>query len=132
MFAKGRYLEATSVYRKADHAASDLAHPLFRQGFAYIAAGRYDRATEAFREGFARDPNYLDSSFRLGDLYGADESAKQQHQERLAQAALDADQDADLMFLVGLSLHFDGTPDRAEPFFRRAAQLAAVAGSTTK
>ncbi len=44
--------------------------------------------------------------------------------DRLAAAMGLSAQDADLAFLMGVFLHFDGQVERARPFFQRAAQLA--------
>ena len=131
LFARGRYLEAMSVYRRAAESARDVAQPWFRLGFAYLAAGRYERSSESFREGLQRDPGYFESGFRLAQLYGGEEAAKESHVEALAQAALDDDANPDLAYLVGVFLHFDGQAERAVPFFDRAEKLAADPQAST-
>lgn len=124
LFARGRYLEAMSVYQRASKTAPDMAQPLFRQGFAYIAAQRYDRAAEVIRQGTELEPEYASAGFRLQQLYGYDAPAKERHIEALAEATLNDPENAAYTHLVGVFLHFDGKAERAAPFFARAAKLA--------
>jgi hypothetical protein len=129
LFARRRYLEANSVYQKAAGLAADSAEPWFRQGFSYLAAGRYERAAQAIQRGIALEPEYAHSGFRLSRLYAGDSSAFDKHLETLAQAALDAPNNPDLVYLVGVALHCDGEPERAAPFFAKAAELSDVDAS---
>ena len=59
------------------------------------------------------------SDFELKALYGEDSDEKKEaHREALA-AALEASPDnADLLFLLGLHLYFDGQTERAAKFFQ--------------
>ncbi|MFO0818742.1 MAG: tetratricopeptide repeat protein [Pirellulales bacterium] len=129
LFARGRYLEANSVYQKAAGVAADSAEPWFRQGFSYLAAGRYERAAQAIQRGIALEPEYAHSGFRLSRLYAGDSSAFDKHLETLAQAALDAPNNPDLVYLVGVALHCDGEPERAAPFFAKVAELSGADAS---
>jgi len=123
-FADQRYVDALDRYRKAAQAAPQLADAYFRQGLVHAALGRYPSAMKAIRRGLALEPKWPRSGFRLEELYGDDDAAKDAHLEALAQAAEENPHDADLLFLVGVYLQFDGQAERATPFFQRAAQLA--------
>lgn len=130
LFMRGRYLEAASVYQRAEQAAPDLAEPLVRQSFAYVAAERYERAAETLRRGIELEPDYVRGGFRLRQLYGIDTPTKGRHVEQLAAAALDHPDEPTHLFLVGAFLHFDGQPDRAARFFARAKELAGPEATT--
>jgi len=125
-FAAQRYVDANDRYRKATQTAPQLAAGHFRQSFALAALGRYDLAVAAVKRGLELDPAWPQSDFRLAELYDGNQMAKTAHLDQLAKAAEDKPLEADLLFLVGVHLWFDGQQARAKPFFRRAAQLAAA------
>ncbi|MFM7072177.1 MAG: tetratricopeptide repeat protein [Planctomycetota bacterium] len=117
LFARGRYLEAMSVYQRAASSTPDSAQPLIRQGLAYLAANRYERAAETIRRGLRLEPDYATSGFRLNHLYAGDLGAKNKHLEALAEAAKADPGNADLPLLAAIFLHYDGQTDRAASFF---------------
>jgi tetratricopeptide (TPR) repeat protein len=123
-FSEQQYHAAAQRYREAAVAAPDVADAFFRQGFAYIASNRFDLAAKSFRRGLELDPLWVNSSFRLDDIYGRNQLAKGSHVEGLARAAL-TDRSADNLFLVGLLLHFDGQAERAKKFFTHAEKRTA-------
>jgi len=123
-FRAGRYSLAYERYRGASQAAPRLGEIYFRQGFALAALGRYDAAAREFKRGLELDPNWPRSGFRLADLYRDKTKAKTAHMEAMAKAADTKFETSDLLFVIGLYLHFDGQTERAKPFFQRAAQLA--------
>lgn len=123
-FRAGRYAMAYDRYRNAVEAAPRLADAYFRQGFALTALGRYDAAAREFKRGLEIDPDWPRSDFRLTDLYGEKSKAKTAHLDAMAKAAEAKSGNADLLFLIGVYLHFDGQTERARPFFQRAAELA--------
>jgi tetratricopeptide (TPR) repeat protein len=123
-FAKGKYAEANDRYRKAAQAAPQSPDALFRQAFALAATGRYDLAVRAIKRGLALDETWPRSGFSLDDLYQGNAAAKETHLDSLAAAAQKRPNDANLLFLIGVYLYFDGQAERAAPFFRLAAQLA--------
>ena len=123
-FTNEKYGEAYQRYRKAAEVMPELAEAYFRQGFALIGAGRYDLAAKVIKRGLALDPGWPKSGFRLNELYGGNQGAKAAHLEALAAAAEKSPDNADLLFLLGVCLFFDGARDRAAPFFERAVQLA--------
>jgi len=123
-FAKQEYSDAVDRYRSASRSAPQLADAWFRQGFAFIALGRYESAANSFRRGLKLDPGWVQTKFRLSELYGPDEGAKNAHRDALAQAAENNPNDADLLFLLGVHLYCDGQKERAAPFFERAKELS--------
>lgn len=123
-FRAQKYRDAYSRYRKAIAAAPQLADGHFRYAFALVALGRYEDAAEELKRGLALDPNWPQSGFRLGDLYGDNQVAKNAHLESIAQAAEADRQNGDLLLLVGAYLFFDGHRDRAAPILQHAAELA--------
>ncbi|MHC4176388.1 MAG: tetratricopeptide repeat protein [Planctomycetota bacterium] len=122
-FADQKYTDALQRYRKALQAAPQLAEGYFRQGYALAAMARYELAAKALKRGLALDPAWPTSGFHNDELYGRDQAAKNVQMDALAKAADGQPHDADLMFLLGVYLHFDGQPARAAVFFGRAAQL---------
>ncbi len=123
-FAEQSFGDANMRYRKAAEVAPSLADPLFRQAFALAALGRYDAAVTAVKRGLKLNPDWPRSDFDLKELYGEDVLAKDARLDALATAAEKKPNDSNLLFLVGLHLHFDGQAPRAEKFFRLALQLA--------
>jgi hypothetical protein len=128
-FIARRFAQALSRYREAAAAARDLGEAQFRQGFALIAMGRYADAAKALRRGLALDPDWAESEFRLNDLYGANKQAKAEHLDALRKAIAAHPHDADLLFLLGVCLYFDGQFDAAAVPLRRAANVLGPVGA---
>lgn len=124
-FGNQKYADAYQRYKRAAEAAPNLGAAYFRQGYALVALGNYEQAAKVLKRGLELDPEWPNSDFRNDELYGSNQAAKTAQLDALAQAATDNPNDADLLFLVGVFLHFDGQRDRAAPFFQRAARLAA-------
>ena len=122
-FGNQQYADANERYQKAAGIAPQLADAWFRQAFALVAMGRHELAVRAIKRGLELEPNWATSDFRLGELFGGNGPAKTAHVETLAKASDKNPNDADLLFLLGVHLHFDGKPQRAVPFFQRAKQL---------
>ncbi len=127
LFREQKHHEALQRYKSAAQAAPDVADVYFRQGFALIATNRFTLAAEAFRRGLALEPDWPSSDFRLKDLYNGAELARKAHQDALASAALADPNNADLMFVLGVFLHFDDQQERAKKFIVRAKELGADA-----
>jgi tetratricopeptide (TPR) repeat protein len=123
-FAEQEFADANARYRKASQSAPQLADVWFRQGFALSAMGRYDQAVAAMKRGMKISPNWAKSGFRLEELYGADKTVRNDCLEVLAKAAEDRPNNANVLFLVGVHLHFFGQPARAQKFFNRAKELS--------
>jgi tetratricopeptide (TPR) repeat protein len=125
MFRRQRYHEALQQYKTASRIAPDVAAWFFRQGHGLTAVKQYDLAAEAFKRGLALDPSEAASTLKLDTLYHDARLAKHSHLDTLAATALDRPDDANLMFVLAVFLHFDGQTDRAQKFFERAAALSA-------
>ncbi len=123
-FGSQAYQDAYLRYRKAARAAPQSAEAYFRQCWALMGMGRPDLAARAVRRGLDLDPGWPDSRFNVDELYGDNQMAKRAHADALAKAAEEDPKDSDLLFMLGVRLHFDGEPDRAAIFFKRAKQLA--------
>jgi tetratricopeptide (TPR) repeat protein len=123
LFLEQRFHEALQRYKSAIEAAPDLSEAYVREGFALMAVNQYRLATKAFKIALELDPEIVKSRFRLDDLYGDNRLAKNSHVELLAREAIANPADADLLFLVGMSLYTDGEVDRARRFFAKAAEL---------
>jgi hypothetical protein len=124
-FEQQKYHAAFTRYQTAIEIAPDVAESYFRQAFALVALGRYEKAATAFRRGLQIRSDWRGTPFRLDDLYGGAAVAKTQHVETLARAVDANPFDADLLLVLGMMLFFDGQQDRALVFFGRAAQLGA-------
>jgi tetratricopeptide (TPR) repeat protein len=123
-FRKQRFHEALQQYKTAARIAPDVADYYLRQGHALVATKRYDLAAEAFKRGLAIDPAVAMSALRLDTLYHDSRLAKHSHLDMLAATALGSPDDADLLFVLGVFLHFDGQADRARKFLERSAALS--------
>ncbi|MBN1854560.1 MAG: tetratricopeptide repeat protein [Pirellulales bacterium] len=121
-FRSGKYPLAIQRYRNAVAAEPTFADSWFRRGLAELGLARYRDAIASFERGLRFDPNWPASQFRLTDIY-PDAEAIAAHREALAAAALADPDESGLLFLLGLHLHFDGQPKRAEPFFQKIITL---------
>jgi hypothetical protein len=122
-FGKQKYLAALDRYKTAITSAPDMAESYFRQGFALVALGQYEKAADAFRRGLRIRSNWNGSPFRLDHLYRDAPLAKTQHVENLAKAVEANPFDADLLLVLGMESFFDGHSDRAGVFFSGSARL---------
>lgn len=123
-FAEGQYHAALQRYKDAAIAAPLWGEVYFRQGHALTVLGRYDQAATAYRRGMRNQPDWPQSDFNLLELFGGNRAALLASRERLAEAAADAPDDADMLFLLGVQIYFSGERERAQPFFREALELA--------
>lgn len=124
LFRRQKFHSALQQYKAATRFAPDLADGYFRQGHALVATSNFELAAQAFKRGLKTDAKFAKSDFLLTEIYGDAKMAKTAHLETLATAALDRDGDSDLMFLLGVFLHYDGESKRAVKFFQRASDLA--------
>ena len=122
-FREQKFLHAYQLYQSAVANSPDLSEAYFRRGFALAEMKRYEQAAAAWKQGIHLNPQWHKSTFSLDDLYGDNRLAKQSHLELLA-SSLEKDPDnADLIFILGVSLYFDGQHDRSRPFLQRTTQL---------
>jgi Tfp pilus assembly protein PilF len=123
-FAKQKFSDALQRYKTAEQTAPGVADGFFREGYALLAMGRYESAAKAWKRGLQLDPDWAASGFRIDQLYGENQTAKRAHIDALAKAADAAPGNGEMLFLLGVLLHFDGQEQRAMPFFRSALRLA--------
>ena len=124
-FKAHRYNEAHARYRKAETFAPDLAEVFARQAWTMLAMRNHARAAFAFRRALALDPLFANSGFQLDELYAEHQVLKKDMLEDLAAAAVETRDNPDLLFLIGVTLYFDGQQNRSRPFFERARELSA-------
>ena len=75
--------------------------------------------------GLNLDPTWPRSGgFELDDLFADDQPAKNVYLDALVDAAIEKPNDADLSFMAGVHLFFDGRTEEAGEFFERAKRLA--------
>ncbi len=122
-FRDQQYRRAAAKYRDAIAKAPDYAASHFRAGHAYIATGDYELAVTYFAMAFELSRTIDRPGFSLADLYRGNELAKDQQLEALADAVLRQPNDGGLLFLTGLTQHYDGHPLQARDYFRRAAAM---------
>jgi len=122
LFAKQQFHVAAQRYKSAIAAAPGVGAAHFRRAIALIATNRYDLAAPAAKQGALVDPGFVQSSFRLDQMYKSSRLAKESHLDALS-AYANAVYNSDNLFLVGMFLHFDGQSTRAQTLLQRAAQL---------
>lgn len=123
LFRQGRIADALAQYELASEAASDWGEPAVRRALAQVALQEFAVASKTLRTALRLDPRVVRGEFRLDALYHERPTDKEAHLEALATAALDRSGDAELVFLVGAWLHWDGQNDRAETIFAHAVHL---------
>lgn len=122
-FIAQQYRKAAAKYREAITKAPDYPPGHLRAGHAYVATGDYELAVTYFAMGFELSRTIERPGFTLTDLYHGNQLAKEQHQESLADAILRQPEDGGLLFLAGVTQHYDGRPLQARDYFRRAAEM---------
>jgi len=132
LFQKHQWNSALQKYKQAVQLAPDVAECSWRQGHALIAVNQFGQAADAFRRAMLLSDDASRGGFRLVTLYGDSEAAKNAHLEALAAEALRSTINSDPYFLIGVMLHYDGQPERAQKFFARAAALSAEDGRLVK
>jgi tetratricopeptide (TPR) repeat protein len=130
LFHQQKHHEALQRYKSATAAAPDMPETWLRQGFALAATGRYDLAAKAFLRASAIEPEVLDTRLKLDDLYRDATAAKTAHYDAVARTALAEPDRFDLLYILGMMLHFDGQPERAVSFFSAAKELQSTAASS--
>lgn len=122
-FVAQQYRRAAAKYRDAIAKAPDYPPAHLRAGHAYIATGDYELAVTYLAMGFELSKTIERPDFSLTDLYRGNNVAKDQHFEALADAVLRQPEDGGLLFLTGITQHYDGHPLQARDYFRRAAAI---------
>jgi tetratricopeptide (TPR) repeat protein len=121
-FQRGSYLMAAQKFELAQAIPNGSA--LFLAGQAYLAAGQFDRAVAAIKEGLERNPSWPTAEVDLQKLYpNRDELFAQMGS--LARELKDRPNDPDLLFLLGFELFGAGEQEKARTLLDRAARLSA-------
>lgn len=121
-FRAGDFFAAQTDYRTAIRSSPDLAEPHLHYGMAMIACGRFEDAAMEFKKAIDYDPSLVESDFQWQDLYD-DPAVMDEHFDKLAEFALVRKNDPEILFVIGVCLHFRGEPERAAPFLERVAEL---------
>ncbi len=119
-FAAQRFADAYRRYKRAAEVAPRLADAWFRQGFALVALGNFEQAARVWKKGMKIAPEWPLQPLRLDDLYGENPQAKTGHFDAVIGAAIHAPDDADLLFVAGVMLYFDGQKGQARAFFEES------------
>jgi hypothetical protein len=122
-FVAQQFRRAAAKYREAIAKAPDYPPGHLRAGHAYIATGDYELAVTYLAMGFELARTIERPDFSITDLYRGNNLAKDQHLEALADAVLRQPGDGGLLFLTGITQHYDGHPLQARDYFRRAAEI---------
>lgn len=123
-FSLQKLSSALEKYKRAARLAPDLGESRMRLGFTYLALRKFKPAFAALRRGLELESDWPRQGFRLRVLYGPSKLADAAHLDALAKAALDAPQDATLLFLLGVRLYADGQRKRSTRFFEQANLLS--------
>lgn len=124
LFLAQDYGQARLRYKQAGSVAPTLGAAFFRQAYTLIALGNYSEAAKLIKRGLKVDPSWPESGFTNDQIYGDNRMAKMAHIDALAAATVNEPHNADLLFLIGVHLFFEGEPERAKTFFERAGRLA--------
>jgi|GEM_PF-1426126 len=124
LFLKHNWHSALQKYKLAGQLAPDVAECFWRQGHALVAVNQFGQAADAFRRALLLNEDTGRGGFRLSTLYADSEAAKNSHLEALAAEALRSTISSDAYFLIGITLHYHGEPERAQKFLTRAAELS--------
>ncbi len=124
LFLAQDYGQARLRYKQAGSVAPTLGTAFFRQAYTLIALGNYSEAAKLIKRGLKVDPSWPESGFTNDQIYGDNRMAKMAHIDALAAATVNEPHNADLLFLIGVHLFFEGQPERAKTFFERSGRLA--------
>ncbi len=124
LFLAQDYGQARLRYKQAGSVAPTLGAAFFRQAYTLIALGNYSEAAKLIKRGLKVDPSWPESGFTNDQIYGDNRMAKMAHIDALAAATVNEPHNADLLFLIGVHLFFEGEPERAKTFFERSGRLA--------
>src|SRR5262249_14221680 len=124
-FRKQNYIQAFARYKNAATEAPDLATPHFRMALPLTAQRRFETAIAEIKSGLARDRSWAVTGESLDDLFGEDNQLAKSSLIHVVADWSRADiRDSERLFLLGVLLHFNDEPDRANTVLTTAAKLA--------
>ena len=123
MFAAQRYGVASAKYKDAMAKAADYPKSHFRLAHGDIASGNYDLALTRFLMALELAGSAERVNFSLEQLYQGDKFAKQTHIDRLQDAILREPGSGGLVFLMGLTLHYDQHPLEARVWLNKSQTM---------
>lgn len=119
-FADGQYGRALEMFRRAVEITPNEPSAHFLVSQAHFARGKYREAVAAIAVGLELRPDWSEARFMPRELYWKKPAAFDDHLAALRQAATAFPDDADLLFLLGHQLWFDGHRDEAKVFIQKA------------
>jgi Tfp pilus assembly protein PilF len=127
-FTSGQYGRALELFRRAAEIMPNEGSVHFLISQAEFALGKYREAVAAITAGMTVRPDWPDARFVARDLYWKSPELFDDHLKALRQSVAAFPDDADLLFLLGHQLWFDGKPDEARPLLQKA--VARTKGQT--
>ena len=119
-FADLEYGRAAERFRQAAVLAPTQPLPHFLLAETLFALGKYHAAVDAIDAGVKLQPDWPDAPFHPLELYGPHAADYADHLGALHGALTHWPNDADLLFLDGYLLWFDGHKDEARARFQKA------------
>jgi hypothetical protein len=122
-FADGQYGRALELFRKAADItpAEPSVHYLISQ--AYFSLGKYREAVSAIAMGMALRADWHEARFNSRDLYWKKPELFDDHLKALRDAVAAFPNDAELLFMLGHQLWFDGKHEDAKAIILKARTL---------
>jgi len=126
-FSDGQYGRALEFFRKAADItpAEPSVHFVISQ--AYFALGKYRESVAAIGMGIALRADWHEARFNSRDLYWKKPELFDDHLKALRDAVAAFPADAEVLFLLGHQLWFDGKHAEAKPLILKARALGAGA-----
>ena len=119
---QGNSDKAMRFSRTAVSTAPELAEAHLRFALALNAIGSFDKAADELKLAVDYKPALANGGFELSECYGNRTEEKQQELDRLANAALESPESAQLKFAIGVLLRMDGQTERGTSILQQVAK----------
>lgn len=124
-FGKQKYLDAYGHYKQAVAATPTRPEARFRMAMALAATTNYSLAVDEIKRAMRIDPEWPIHGAALDELFGADNNlSKNAVLHKVAGWVREDVRDPNRLFLMGVLLHFNDSPDQSRTFFEAASALA--------
>ena len=123
-FTDGQHGRALELFRRAVEIAPNDPSAQYLVSQVQFALGKYREAVAAIGAGMALRADWPEARFVSRDLFWKKPEQFEDHLKALREAVAAFPNDAELAFLLGHQLWFDGKPDEARPLFQKAVALA--------